>query len=77
MLLALAFALVLLACFSIFLFFYLQIKGNKRLKTGKPDLTSSLDLGVCARCQQKRTIVKKEEGLCAFCWSSLNTKQVG
>ena len=77
MLVALALVLILLVCSSVFLFFYLQIKRNKRMKTGKPDLTSSLDLGTCARCQQKRTIVQKDAGLCAFCWSSLNTKQVG
>ena len=77
MLLALALALVLLACLSVFVFFYLQIRRNKRLKEGKQDLKSSLDLGTCARCKQKRTIVQKDEGLCAFCWSSINTKQVG
>ena len=77
MLLALGFALVLLACLGVFVFFYLQIKRNKRLRDGKQELTSSLDLGTCAKCQQKRTIVQKDAGLCAFCWSSLNTKQVG
>jgi hypothetical protein len=77
MLLFLAFAFVSLACFSIAMFFYLQIRKNKRLHTLKPDLTNSPDVGTCARCQQRRTIVQKDAGLCAFCWSSLNTKQVG
>jgi hypothetical protein len=77
MLLLLAFAFVLLAGFSIGLFFYLQIRKNKRLRPAQPDLTNGVEIGTCAKCQQRRSIVQKEAGLCAFCWSSLNTKQVG
>ena len=77
MLVVLLLALVLFACLSVVFFFYFQIRKNRRLQTGQPDLTKSLDLGTCSKCHQKRAIVQKEAGLCAFCWSSLYTKQVG
>ena len=77
MVLLLAISFVLLACFSIGFFFYFQIRKNKRSRPVQPDLLNSTDVGTCARCKQRRTIVQKDAGLCAFCWSSLNTKQVG
>jgi hypothetical protein len=77
MLVVLAIALILLACLSVVGFFYFQIKKNKRLQTGRQGLAAPSDLGTCARCHQKRSIIQKDLGLCAFCWSSINTKQVG
>jgi hypothetical protein len=77
MLVLLAVAFVLLICFSIVIFFYLQLGKKKPSQIDKPDLSSNPNLGTCAKCQQQRIIVKKEANLCAFCWSSLYTKQSG
>jgi hypothetical protein len=73
----LAVALVLLACSGVVIFYYLQLKRKQTHKADEPDLSSDPNLGTCARCKQRRIIVKKEAGLCAFCWSSINTKQTG
>lgn len=77
MLIALFAFLILVACFSIFGFFYLQLRRNKRLQAEQPRSEDRSSWGTCARCQQRRIIVKKEVGLCASCWSSVNTKQLG
>jgi hypothetical protein len=70
-------ALVLLACSGVAAFYYLQLKKKQPPQADEPDLSANPNLGTCARCQQRRIIVKKEAGLCAFCWSSINTKQSG
>ena len=77
MMVFLAIAFVLLICFCIFMFFYLQLKRKQPAQTDAPDLSGNQNLGTCAKCQQQRIIVKKEANLCAFCWSSLYTKQSG
>jgi hypothetical protein len=69
--------LVLLACFSVVSFYYLQLRKKQSAQTEGPDIAGNANLGICAKCQQQRIIVKKEAGLCAFCWSSLYTKQSG
>jgi hypothetical protein len=69
--------LILLACFSVVGFYYLQLRKKQPAQPDEPDLSGNTNLGVCAKCQQHRIIVKKEAGLCAFCWSSLYTKQSG
>jgi hypothetical protein len=43
----------------------------------KPELNDLSSLETCARCGQLRVIVNKDAGLCAFCWSSMRTKQLG
>lgn len=77
MLLLLVVALALLVCFSVVVFFYFQLKKNRPSQTEQPDLYHGQDLGTCVKCKQQRIIVKKEAGLCAFCWSSIHTKQSG
>jgi type II secretory pathway pseudopilin PulG len=68
--------LILLLCLAVFGFFYSQLKAKAR-QAVQPALEEGSQLGTCARCQQRRLLVKKEDGLCAYCWSSLNTKQIG
>ena len=77
MLMALVAFLVLVVCLTVFGFFYLQLRRNKRLQTAQPRFKDRSSWGTCARCQQHRIIVNKEGGLCASCWSSINTKQLG
>jgi len=73
MFVALIILLVVLASLAVFAFFYLQVKKNRRSEG--PSLERSDSMGNCARCGQRRLIVSKHEGLCAFCWSALRTKQ--
>lgn len=77
MLVLVAVILAILACFSICGFYYLQLRKKQPVRIDGPDLSGNPNLGTCARCHQQRIIVKKEAGLCAFCWSSINTKQSG
>jgi hypothetical protein len=77
MLVLLAVALALLICFCVVIFFYLQLGKKAPSQSEASDLSSNPNLGTCAKCQQQRIIVKKEANLCAFCWSSLYTKQSG
>lgn len=77
MLVLLIVALVVLASLSVFGFYYLQLRKKQPAQTDEPDIAGNANLGICAKCQQQRIIVKKEAGLCAFCWSSLYTKQSG
>jgi hypothetical protein len=68
---------ILILALAAIVFFYMQIKkgkGSEERPTGIKEVSS---LGECARCKQHRIIVKKEAGLCAACWSSINTKQIG
>jgi hypothetical protein len=71
-LLILIIVLVLLVVAGIVGFFYFQLKHKKQ--DAKPKVDDKL--GTCSRCQKHRIIVKQEMGLCASCWSSLNTKQM-
>jgi hypothetical protein len=73
MLVALIIFVILLASLAVFAFFYMQVKKNRRSEG--PSLEGSDSMGDCARCGQRRLIVSKREGLCAFCWSALRTKQ--
>jgi hypothetical protein len=69
--------LALIVALAVAGFFYMQIKKGKSPEeklTGIKDVSS---IGECARCKQHRIIVKREAGLCAACWSSINTKQIG
>lgn len=57
---------------------YLVKSANKKRTTPKFLDKSSLvsKQGVCARCGEVRVLVKEVDSLCAFCYSSLNTKKV-
>jgi hypothetical protein len=76
MLWVLIIALVLLVVLSIFGFFYFQLRRKKSARAPQLKTEGGERWGICARCGQNRLIVKKEMNLCAFCWSSLNTKQI-
>jgi hypothetical protein len=39
-------------------------------------LTESSVVGTCATCGQRRIIVKHDDSLCAFCYSSMRTKKM-
>jgi hypothetical protein len=75
MFVALLVSITLLAGLAVFAFFYLQVKKNRRPEVARPSLEKSESLGNCARCGQQRLLMKKDEGLCASCWSALRTKQ--
>ena len=38
-------------------------------------LTETSKVGTCAKCGQRRIIVRHDDSLCAFCYSSLRTKK--
>ena len=38
-------------------------------------LTDTSKVGTCATCGQRRIIVKHDDSLCAFCYSSMRTKK--
>lgn len=76
MLLVFLVALILVAGLSIWAFYYMQLKNARRAQADKPTLSAGVPVELCSRCQQARLIIKKDPGLCAFCWSSINTKQV-
>ena len=69
--------LILIAALAVVGFFYMQIKKGKSPGAGPRGIKDESSLGECARCKQRRILVKKEAGLCASCWSSINTKQIG
>jgi hypothetical protein len=65
--------LVLLVVLGVLAFFFFQLRANKRLRAEQAGLDDSA-WGICTKCQQRRLIVSKDAGLCAFCWSSMRTK---
>jgi ubiquitin len=67
-------SLVLLFVLGVSLFFFFQLRKNKRLQAERARAANEAAWGVCAKCQQRRLIVNKDAGLCAFCWSSMHTK---
>jgi hypothetical protein len=69
--------LALIVALAVIGFFYLQLKRGKASDERLAGIKDVSSLGECARCKQHRIIVKKEAGLCAACWSSINTKQIG
>lgn len=77
MLLAFLLALILIAGLGIWGFFYTQLKNARRAQAEKPRLDAGLPAELCSACQQPRLLIKKDPGLCAYCWSSINTKQIG
>lgn len=76
MLLFLLIGLIVLAALAVVGFFYFQLKRKKRARTPELKGEGGERWGICSRCGQNRLIVKKEMNLCAFCWSSINTKQI-
>ena len=56
---------------------YLVKSSNKRRKVPKSIDKSVLvsKTGTCSRCGEVRVLVKQPDSLCAFCYSSLNTKK--
>lgn len=76
MFLAILITAILVAALAVVGFFYMQISGKRREAARRAMPLEEVEgKGVCARCEQTRIIVNKEAGLCAFCWSSLRTKQ--
>ena len=69
-------AVVLLVCLGIFGFFYVQVKNREHPDPAELHDQSEGTLGTCVKCQQRRIIINKDAGLCAFCWSSSGTKQL-
>jgi hypothetical protein len=55
-------------------FFYLQVKRSARDQEEQAKAADKSNWGTCAKCRQRRVIVDKETGLCAYCWSSMRTK---
>jgi hypothetical protein len=76
MLWVLLIALILLAVLAVVGFFYFQLKRKKPAHAPQLKTDAEEGWGICSRCGQNRLIVKKEMNLCAFCWSSINTKQL-
>ena len=76
MLWVLLIVLVLIVVLAVVGFFYFQLQGKKRGQISKSAHEDKSGWGICSRCGQHRLIVKKELKLCAFCWSSINTKQI-
>lgn len=73
LLLVIGFAVV--GSLGIFAFFYIQIRRNRRKQAPRLGAEDALR-GICKKCHQHRIIIKQEDGLCALCWSSINTKQI-
>ncbi len=69
--------LILIVALAVVGFFYMQLKKGKSPDAGPRGIKDDSSLGECARCKQRRILIKKEAGLCASCWSSINTKQIG
>lgn len=69
--------LLLIVALTVVGFYYMQVKRGKSTGGAGAGIKDNPAMGECARCKQHRLIVKQEAGLCASCWSSINTKQIG
>ena len=49
-----------------------QVEEEENKYRVKPEEQS--DWGICKGCGEQRVIIRKDAGLCAFCWSTSQTK---
>ncbi|HLG13890.1 MAG TPA: hypothetical protein VJH03_05090 [Blastocatellia bacterium] len=70
-------AILVIASVGVALFWLVK----SRYRDKKPPAGLSLDpartpskIGTCAKCGEQRVIVREDDSLCAFCYSSMRTK---
>jgi hypothetical protein len=72
-------AVVVLALFAFAMMWLVKSRypKDKELDTPVLDsrLTDSSRVGTCASCGKRRIIVRHDDELCAFCYSSMRTKK--
>lgn len=70
-------AILLIGALGVALFWL--VKSRYRNKTVAPDLKldpsrTPSKIATCSKCGEQRVIVREDDSLCAFCYSSMRTK---